>query len=195
MVMTAEANMRISVVAFYLLLFLTALIPTGVFAYWLYYQPWDLKDKISAWDPFVKTMAIVGAVIVGLASFERFLDQRQQEIVKDMVASAQSRNEAFGLATKTTSTIAPSSDLSSVDTKEAVASFWKLYWGELARFEGPEVESAMVKFGRSLQIWQDAGKKPEDMEQLSLAVSHACRSEKETYDKQIDEVRNRYSPF
>lgn len=187
--------MRISIVAFYLLLFLTALIPTGVFAYWLYYRPWDLKDKISAWDPFVKTMAIVGAVIVGLATFERFLDQRQQEIVKDMVAHAQSRNEAFGLAKKTASTIATSSDLTSSETKEAVASFWKLYWGELASVEGPAVEGAMVDFGRSLQIWQNTGKKPEEMAQLSLAVAYACRSETESYDKQVEEARNRYSPF
>ncbi|NKQ73461.1 hypothetical protein C3Y89_24515 [Rhizobium sp. UPM1132] len=187
--------MRISLVAFYLLLFVTALLPTGVFAYWLYRRPWDLKDKISAWDPFVKTMAIAGAVIVGLATFERFLDQRQQEIVKDMVARAQSRNEAFSQATNTASAIANASDLNSGDTKEAVASFWKLYWGELARFEGPAVEGSMVEFGRSLQTWQKTGEKPQEMVQLSLAVSHACRSEIEAYDKQMDELRNRYSPF
>jgi hypothetical protein len=187
--------MRISVVAFYVALFLIALVPTCVFAYWLYYQPWDLKDKISAWDPFVKTMAIVGAVIVGLAAFERFLDQRQQEIVKDMVARAQSRNEAFAQATKTASAIAISVDLGSSDVKDAVTSFWKLYWGELARFEGPAVEGAMVRFGRSLQIWQDTAKKPQEMEQLALEVSHACRSEINAYDKQMDDLRNRYSPF
>lgn len=195
MVMAVEADVRISVVAFYLLLFLTALLPTGAFAYWLYYRPWDLKDKISAWDPFVKTMAIAGAVIVGLAAFERFLDQRQQEIVKDMVVRNQSRNEAFAQATKTASAIATSSDLNAVEAKEAVDSFWKLYWGELARFEGPDVETAMVRFGRALQTWQATGEKPDEMAQLSLAVSHACQNEIDAYDKQMDELRNRYSLF
>ena len=113
-VMTTESKVRISVAIFYLLLFFIALIPTGAYAYWLYYLPWDLKYKIDAWDPFVKIMAIVGAVIVVLATFERFLDQRQQESVKDMVALAQSRNEVFGQATRTASAIATSSDLNSV---------------------------------------------------------------------------------
>jgi hypothetical protein len=29
--------------------------------------------------------------------------------------------------------------------------FWNLYWGELVMFEGPEVETAMVGFGRKLK--------------------------------------------
>jgi hypothetical protein len=33
--------------------------------------------------------------------------------------------------------------------------FWDLYWGELAMYEGDDVESAMVGFGRSLRAIQD----------------------------------------
>ncbi|MBY5891492.1 hypothetical protein [Rhizobium ruizarguesonis] len=111
------------------------------------------------------------------------LIERLGETVKEMVARNQSRNEAFAQATKTASAIATSSDLNAVDAKEAVDTFWKLYWGELARFEGQDVETAMVRFGRSLQTWQATGKKPEEMAQLSLAVSHACRNEIDAYDK------------
>jgi hypothetical protein len=182
-------------IAFYLALFLVALVPAGLFAFWLYGRPWELKDKISAWDPFIKTMAIAGAVIVGLASFERFLDQRQQELVKDMSARAQSRKEAFARAIKATSEIATMVDLASPVAKETVASFWKLYWGELALYEGPTVAGAMVAFGRSLKEWQDSDKKPESMEILAIGVAHACKSESDTSDKEMDALRDRYSPF
>jgi hypothetical protein len=70
--LTQGSKLRVSLIAFYVALFLVALVPAGLFAFWLHSQSWELKDKISAWDPFVKTMAIAGAVIVGLASFERF---------------------------------------------------------------------------------------------------------------------------
>ena len=187
--------MRVSLIAFYLGLFLVALIPAALFAFWLSSQTWTVNEKISAWDPFVKTMAIAGAVILGLASFNRFLDQRQQALVNDMAARAQARNEAFTQAVRATSDIATASELSHSTAKDAIASFWRLYWGDLARYEGQMVAGAMVGFGRSLKDWQDTNKKPEDIERLALEVTHACKSESDAYDKEMDAVRNRYSLF
>jgi hypothetical protein len=188
--------MRVSLLAFYAALFLLALVPTVIFGVWVTHQSWELKDKISAWDPFIKTMAIAGAVVVGLASLERFLDQRQQELAKDMVSRGQNIDQIFQQAIKTTSSIATAKEIvGPTDVQEAVSSFWKLYWGELARVEGPAVETAMVRFGNALKAWQAEGKKPQEMEQLALQVSYACKSEAEAYNKIIDDFKNRYSPF
>jgi hypothetical protein len=188
--------MRVRMVVFYVLLFFAALLPAGVFAVWLRDQNWELKEKISAWDPFIKTMAIAGATIVGLASFERFLDQRQQQLADALVARAQTRNEAFSQAITLTSRVATAQELTgSEDIGEAVTTFWRIYWGDLARFEGESVERAMVSFGRSLRDWQETSQKPRDIQRFALDVAHACRSEIEASDTQIDAIRARYSLF
>jgi hypothetical protein len=179
--------------ALYIALFLLALTPPIVFALWVRKRPWELKDKVAAWDPFIKVMAVSGAVIVGLAAFERYLEQRQQELATSMIERAKGRNEAFQQAMTTSSAIATAESLRGME--EAVTAFWRLYWGELARFEGPSVAGAMIQFGRQLQSWQQTGQKPTDMTQLSLRLAHACREEIDAYEKQIEAVRNRYSVF
>ena len=35
-----------------------------------------------------------------------------------------------------------------------IKEFWRLYWGPLGMVEGPEVETAMVKFGNALRAWE-----------------------------------------
>lgn len=49
--------------------------------------------------------------------------------------------------------------------------FLALYWGELALVEDKAVETAMVKFKQAL----DGNNKGHQLEQLSLALAHACR--------------------
>jgi hypothetical protein len=181
--------------SFYALIFVVALAPTILFGLWLRKQPWELKDKVSAWDPFIKTMAIAGAIIVGLASFERFLDQRQQESMKDNIERNEARTAAFTQAIRASSAIATATALTGPEEANAVTTFWRLYWGELGRFEGPQVEGAMVRFGRALQSWQQSGQKPQGIEALSLEVAHSCRMEIDTYQKEIDALKNRYSLF
>jgi hypothetical protein len=187
--------MRISALSFYVCLFFLALAPSVLFSRWLSAQKWERKDKIAAWDPFVKVMAIAGAVILGLASFERFLDQHRQETVKEMLDQSEKRNSGFDQAIKASSAIATAANLSGPDVTNAVTAFWQLYWGELARFEGPQVEKAMVAFGQALRDWQGSGQKPPYMEQLSLQVAHACRAEIEANQKRIDSLRNEYVLF
>ena len=188
--------MPMPILFFYAVLFILALTPSVFFGIWVYAQNWELKDKIAAWDPFIKIMAIAGAVIIGLAYFERFLDQQRQALAKDMLARAEERNEAFNQAIKATAAIAMVTDLGELDGANAVKTFWQLYWGELARFEGPTVEKAMVEFGSALQLWQQTGQKQEgEMKQLSLKVVFACRNEIEAYQKQIDDLRDRYPLF
>ena len=95
----------------YGVIFLIALTPTLLFSIWVRKRPWELKDKISAWDLFIKTLGIAGAIILGLASFDRFLDQRQQELIKDQIEKNQARTEAFNQAIHTSSTIATATEL------------------------------------------------------------------------------------
>ncbi|MCK1705029.1 hypothetical protein IVA86_27385 [Bradyrhizobium sp. 146] len=187
--------MSVSPLAFYVLLFALALAPSIFFSRWLSAQDWERKDKIAAWDPFIKVMAIAGAVIIGLASFERFLDQHRQELAKEMLDRAELRNGTYNKAIKAGAAIAIAPDLGGSDIASAVTTFWQLYWGELAQFEGAQVEGAMVQFGRELQVWQRTGQKPERMDTLSLQLAKACRAEMETYQKQIDSLKNQYARF
>jgi hypothetical protein len=179
----------------YMIMFFVALAPTVLYGLWLRKRPWELKDKLAAWDPFIKIIAIAGAIIVGIASFDRFLDQRQQELLKDSIEHNEGRTAAFSQAIRATSTIATAASLAGPEESNEGTIFWRLYWGELARFEGPDVEKAMVEFGSALQVWQRTGQKPERMESLSLHVAHASRKESEAYQKDIDALKNRYKPF
>jgi hypothetical protein len=83
-------------------------------------------------------------VIVGLATFDRFLDQREEEFLKLEIDRGQAKAGIFGQAVKSASTIANAKSLGGAQEKEAVATFWRLYWGELAQIEGRKVEAAMV---------------------------------------------------
>lgn len=56
--------------------------------------------------------------------------------------------------------------------------FWELYWGELAIVESPEVESAMVAFGKSLMLWQ-TGKAPLELQKLAAQLRTACHLNQE----------------
>ncbi len=57
--------------------------------------------------------------------------------------------------------------------EKLIRRFWQLYWGPLGVVEDPEVEAAMVAYGRQLKRDpRDAAK----LETLSLGLAHACRS-------------------
>lgn len=175
-------------------LFLFALIPTLLFGTWLRRQPWDLKEKISAWDPFIKVMAIAGAVIVGLATFDRFLDQREQEFLRREIEMGNAKAAVFDQAIRSASVIANAQTLSGAQEQEAVATFWRLYWGELVRIEGRQVESAMVRLGNAIQEWHDSGNKPENIQLLTLGLSRACEAELSPLQREVEMLRRRYIP-
>jgi hypothetical protein len=84
--------------------------------------------------------------------------------------------EASQIAAK----IATSTDSNELEISQQ--RFWALYWGELALVENKGVESAMVKLGKAL----DGSAPQQQLQQLSLALAHACR---ESLDKswQINE--------
>jgi hypothetical protein len=50
--------------------------------------------------------------------------------------------------------------------------FWALYWGELALVEDREVNDAMERFGEALKKDNTT---LEELQELSLALAHACR--------------------
>jgi hypothetical protein len=176
----------------YVLLFLLALVPAIIFAAWVKRQPWDVKDKISAWDPFIKVMAISGAIIVGLASFERYLEQRQLESSKELFDRNQIREGLYVQAMQAAATIAAADDLVGEKEQGAVQAFWRLYRGELGRVEGRDVESAMVLFGRAIEAWKHTGKKPLDIGPLSLQLAHACKEEVAAAQKSAAQFRDRF---
>jgi hypothetical protein len=182
-------------IGFYVAVFIAASVPILVFGFWVRRQPWELKDKISAWDPFIKVMAVCGAVIVGLASFERYLDQREQQFLKLQMEKNAEKIATFGQATKAASTIANAVTLESPQEQEAVATFWRLYWGDLARFEGRSVEAAMVRFGRAVQDWKNSRTKPSTLQQLSLQLAQACKKEQEAVTREASNLERRYQLF
>ena len=49
----------------------------------------------------------------------------------------------------------------------------------------------MVRFRRALERWIEVGKKPDEMMQLSLALSSACSEEVGEIDDQIDDLKAR----
>jgi hypothetical protein len=49
--------------------------------------------------------------------------------------------------------------------------FWRLYYGQMALVENPEVEAAMVEFGKVLKTTQDR----QELQRLALALAGACR--------------------
>jgi hypothetical protein len=49
--------------------------------------------------------------------------------------------------------------------------FWRLYYGQMALVENPEVEAAMVEFGKVLKTTQDQ----QELQRLALAIAGACR--------------------
>ena len=65
--------------------------------------------------------------------------------------------------------IATSSDQKEVD--KSTQRFWELYWGELALVENKEVETKMVELGKGISRKANQG----ELQQLALALSHACR--------------------
>jgi hypothetical protein len=53
--------------------------------------------------------------------------------------------------------------------------FFGLYWGPMSLLEHSEVERSMIDFGRALTAWQQSGKKPENIENLSYQLAHCMK--------------------
>ena len=144
----------------------------------------EMLAEMTAMEKLIK---VVGA-IVALGSFLwaiwTYGDTRRSEIEQQEQAdkrTAETRRveatkpflerqlKLYTEATQAAAKIATSHDESTID--ESVKRFWQLYWGELALVENKAVEGAMKRFGDGLR----AERPRHEMEQLSLALAHACR--------------------
>jgi hypothetical protein len=147
---------------------------------------------MSSWDVFIKISAIVGAIIVGFASFYAFFDQRRQEIVKSEIVYEEARSSAYTRAYRSTSIIGTATRLDGTQVQMAVDEFWRLYWKELVGQEEDEAEAAMIRFGRALQEWQQTGQKPEAIGSLSgKLANHWVDKLNEADKRKADLERNR----
>jgi len=97
---------------------------------------------------------------------QRYEETRRIEATKPFL---ERQLKLYTEASQATAVLATSQD--DATRNGARKRFWELYWGELALVENEIVEAAMVAFGRGLQ----AGRPPEEMQQLSLSLAHACR--------------------
>lgn len=125
-------------------------------------------------DKYLKIITIIGSAIVfiwGVIQFSitqaalaetRHIEARKPFLDRQL--------QLYTEASKAASTLATSDDKEELSIAEK--KFWSLYWGELALVEDSSVETAMVKFGRELQLERD----PNRIKQLSLELAHACRN-------------------
>ncbi|MCH9697399.1 MAG: hypothetical protein K0U68_04770 [Gammaproteobacteria bacterium] len=143
-----------------------------------------METKSNNVKEWLMLLTALGAVISFLWGVWVWYDKSQKERVSAAVESdriAETRRiEAtkpflekqlalYTAATQTTAIIATSSNVA--EKEAALSLFWKLYWGDLALVENPDVESAMKAFGDALKN----GSNQSIFQQLSLRLAKACR--------------------
>jgi hypothetical protein len=95
------------------------------------------------------------ALEIGLALRNEGLDADDEKVLAMMKSV---RNVTYYTATRVAEELmaAVSRDYKSFpDVKPYIREFWRLYWGPLGMVEGPDVERAMVAFGRAINAWED----------------------------------------
>lgn len=132
------------------------------------------------WSTLISALALLGAGFAAYISLVQYFDTREKEQKTFDLQVQTARIEAkkpfyakyLDLCTEATNAAAIIASTS--DSKKRAAGesdFWRLYWGQLAIVEDPQVESAMVVFGRCLH-----GECDKDKEFLALDIAHSCRN-------------------
>lgn len=96
------------------------------------------------------------------------------------------QNKYYIEATSIVSYLTVSENFESQEHKNKVERFWQLYWVELSAVETPEVESAMVTFGRHLQELQEKQfsnfkEKQQDLKISSYELAQAIKKSASTW--------------
>lgn len=121
----------------------------------------DAFDRwIAVGDLTIKVIGAIALVWGALVSFPQY--RRQKLFEKEL--------ELYGRASEAASKIANAAKDHRRDSS-AESEFWVLYWGPLCIVEAPNVEAAMVAFGRALQKDTPAVV----LASLSYALAHAAR--------------------
>ncbi len=121
--------------------------------------------------------------------FYQFLKQENEELQKHRTET----NETYKKVKSVVARLAAANNYDAVRAGDDRTTFDEMYSADLIGVEGPQLESAMVQFSRALEMWEQSGTKPDDMQQLSLMVSKACTVEIAEMDSQIDDLKVRIS--
>jgi hypothetical protein len=188
---------------------LVPLVSILTFARWLKRQSLDIEKTIKCWDVFVKLLSALTAVVAGAMVFGQYITEQSQleqqridlqrkdfyKIVqqekKELEAQRTATSELYKEVKAIVARLARSDDPAAQEFQDDFKKFDEMYWANLIGIEGPTVEAAMVRFRRAIERWLEEKEKPEDMMQLSLALSSACSEEIEDIDDQIDDLKAR----
>jgi hypothetical protein len=133
------------------------------------------------WTVLFGGITAIGLVFGGIYTVIQYFDSRAKEAQTYALQAATAKLEAkkpyysthldlCSEASIAAATIATTKDPQK--KKAATEDFWRLYWGPLGMVEETEVATAMIDFGKCLR-----GTCQQDLEQLSLALAHGCRTE------------------
>jgi hypothetical protein len=129
-----------------------------------------MGEKVESSIKIIGALIALGGFLWGMFTYfdarEREAETRRIEATKSFL---ERQLQLYTEATQIAATLATVTTDSIED--KTIQRFWQLYWGELALVENADVEKAMVKFGQGLQ---NGYNKPQ-LQQLSLALAHACR--------------------
>jgi hypothetical protein len=132
------------------------------------------EDSYRAWDTWLKVVGIAGIAIGGIFTYWQYFDgverQERTALIEAQKPFLAQRQELYGQAAKAVAMLSTSNDAKTL--AEAEATFWSLYWGQLATVESERVEALMVQIGNCLQ-----DPKCSQRRQLSLDLAHAIREE------------------
>jgi hypothetical protein len=128
----------------------------------------------------VKAIApAAAAVIAVVAAAWQYRNSKREEFRKRFW---EEQYALYSKAVNAAAAIAVGSDLDSTD--RAREEFWRLYWGALSMIEDPEVEGAMINFGRTLSECEAAerlaeraasGDTPTELRVAAYKLAHSMR--------------------
>jgi hypothetical protein len=136
-------------------------------------------------------LGVVASIFFGFSQLEQ-QSAAQTEAIKEQWNSTfyDERIKLYTRATEAAARIASLKHMNApakaIDT--AIIEFRNLFWGPMCITEGPEVESAMVKFNIGLS----KGANAEVLQQLALLLAHVCKNETYAYYLKTDEIASVY---
>lgn len=178
------------------LLLAIALACVASFSFWIRRRnSFTTDEKIKSWEAFIKLLSTLTIVTAGAFAFLKYVDQRSVELLQRQAEFEQERftemKKTFDDALVTAGSLANADTLESEEAKVSLRNFEDLYWWKLVQYEGPEIASAMVKFRRELEVWQQPeAKKPEKIKDSLLELAYGVKGQLELQRQRVDKLRN-----
>ncbi len=128
----------------------------------------DNQSKVDLTIKVIAPIITVAGILIGIWQFNKGqeslqtkeLEQRQFELKKMQIGNQfeaiakfkELQSIKYTEATETISNIIYTDNYQSDDFKKNLKRFWQLYWVELSAVEDGDVESAMVKLGKHIEL-------------------------------------------